>query len=46
MENYENISDETIWDALSQANAQKFVEKFDKKLDYYVGSGGGSISGG
>ena len=32
--------------ALKKANAWEFVEKMEKKLDTYVGSGGTQLSGG
>ena len=33
-------------EALKKANAWEFVEKMQKKLDTYVGSGGTQLSGG
>jgi ABC-type multidrug transport system fused ATPase/permease subunit len=29
-----------MWDALEKANAKKFIEHLDKKLDTFVGNAG------
>ena len=41
-----NLSEEAMIDALKKANAWEFVERMEKKLDTYVGSGGAQLSGG
>lgn len=40
------LSDEEMIEALKKANAWEFVEKTEKRLDTYVGSGGTQLSGG
>ena len=42
----EKQSDDDVWNALEQANAKKFVTKFDDKLDQMIGDKGSTISGG
>ena len=42
----ENISDYQIWNTLGELGFDDFIKKFDKKLDYIVGSKGGKLSGG
>jgi ATP-binding cassette subfamily B (MDR/TAP) protein 1 len=40
------LTEEELIEALKKANAWEFVEKMEKKLDTYVGSGGIQLSGG
>jgi ATP-binding cassette subfamily B (MDR/TAP) protein 1 len=40
------LTEEEMVEALKKSNAWEFVEKMEKKLDTYVGSGGTQLSGG
>ena len=40
------LTEEEMVEALKKANAWEFVNKMEKKLDTYVGSGGAQLSGG
>ncbi len=40
------LSEEEMMESLKKANAWEFVDKMEKKLDTYVGSGGTQLSGG
>ena len=40
------LTEEEMIEALKKANAWEFVNKMEKKLDTYVGSGGAQLSGG
>lgn len=40
------LTDEEIIEALKKANAWEFVEKMEKQMNTYVGSGGAQLSGG
>ncbi|MVF11749.1 lipid A export permease/ATP-binding protein MsbA [Ketobacter sp. MCCC 1A13808] len=42
----QELSDEQIWHALKQANAEEFVRKLDEGLDTMVGENGTRLSGG
>jgi len=42
----ENATDDEIWDALKNANAEDFVRSLPKQLDTYVGASGTQLSGG
>lgn len=42
----ENATEEELMEALKKAEAYKFVMSKDKKLDTYIGIGGGQLSGG
>lgn len=41
-----DATDDEIWAALREANAEEFVRGFEEGLDTYVGSGGAALSGG
>lgn len=41
-----SLTEEDMISVLKKANAWQFVEKMEKKLDTYVGSGGTQLSGG
>lgn len=40
------IGDEDVWKSFEQANAKKFVSKFNDKLEHNVGDRGSALSGG
>jgi ATP-binding cassette subfamily B (MDR/TAP) protein 1 len=40
------LTDQDLIEALKKANAWEFVDKMEKKMDTYVGSGGAQLSGG
>lgn len=40
------LTEEEMMESLKKANAWEFVDKMEKKLDTYVGSGGTQLSGG
>ena len=42
----EDATDQELIEALKKSNAWEFIEKFDKKLDTFIGAGGSQISGG
>lgn len=40
------LTDQDLIEALKKANAWEFVDRMEKKMDTYVGSGGAQLSGG